>query len=139
MVSTPFIFTRREDVVSDCAAKQETARLQTIKPDHHHQLQLEQQEMRPTLRVEPLKREAGPTEDEKEDKEEKGKEGNPLLRHIPFLVLGLILIIMVLARSQQDVILLTLIGIVGAISYKYLTDQGPLSRLSSSSSQETSQ
>merc|ERR1712110_942542 len=105
MLSTPFFFTRREDVVTDCAAEQDTARLQTIKPDHHHQLQAEEQERRPTMRVEPLKREAGPTvgtEDLKEDvkEEEEGKEGNMLLRYIPFGVLAVMLLMMV-ASSQQ--------------------------------------
>merc|ERR1712183_1157005 len=133
-IRSSFIFTRREDVVSDCTAKQDTARLQTVKPDLHHH-QLEEQERRPTMRVEPLKREVGPTEDLKEDEEEKEEEGNPLLSYFPCIVLGLILV-MIVASCQQE-----LISLVVALIYQYylhLTDLVPWCSLSTSS-QETSQ
>jgi len=136
-IRSPFIFRRREDVESDCTPKQDTARLQTIKPDQHPQLQ-EEQERRPTMRVEPLKRKVGPTEDlkedEKEDEEEKGEKGNSLLSYFPCIVLGLIVLMIV--ASQKE-----LISLVATLIYQYylhLTDLVPWSSLSTSS-QETSQ
>ena len=101
--SAPFVLTRREDVVTDCAVQQERRKIKTIQPDHHHELQGEQ-ERRPTLRVEPWKREIGTTldtkgeeekEEEEEEEEEEGKRGNPLLSHLPILVTVLILVVMV--------------------------------------------
>ena len=131
-ISTPFIFTRREDVVADCAVRKDRPRprVQTIQPGHHQ----EPQERRPTMRVEPLKTETETkTEDEKEEDEE--KKENPLLSYFPRLVITLILVGIVASTfglSSQQVIwagLVTLLCVGAAALYQ----TGLVSRLSTSS------
>ena len=131
-ISTPFIFTRRGDVVTDCAVKKPPPEVQTIQPVHHHELQ-EAQGRRPTMRVEPLKMEPVETEDLEEDEdEEKEKEGNSLLSYFPCLVLALILVV-ILASSQHLLLagLFTLLSLGAALLYQ--TDMVAWSRLSTSS------
>jgi len=92
--STPFTFTRREDVVSDCSVKQDRPQVQIIQPEHHQELQ-EQPARRPTLRVEPWKREAETSLDSEE--EEEGKKGWEVLSYFPHLVVAVILVVMLVS------------------------------------------
>merc|ERR1712038_411135 len=80
--STPFTFTRREDVVSDCSVKQDRPQVQIIQPEHHQEL-LEQPVRRPTLRVEPWKRETETSLDSEEEEEEEGEKGWKVLSYFP--------------------------------------------------------
>ena len=93
--STPFTFTRREDVVSDCSVKQDRPQVQIIQPEHHQELQ-EQPARRPTLRVEPWKREAETSLDSEEEEEE-GKKGWEVLSYFPHLVVAVILVVMLVS------------------------------------------
>ena len=129
-ISTPFIFARREDVVTDCAVKKRPPVVQTIHPDHHQELQ--EAQGRPTMRVEPLKIEPVGTEDLEEDEDEDEKEGNSLLSYFPCLVLALILVV-ILASSQHVLLagLFTLLSLGAALLYQ--RDMLSWSRLSTSS------
>merc|ERR1712018_969953 len=95
-------------------------------------------ERRPTMRVEPRKRNVGPTEDlkeelkedEKDDEEEKGEKGTPLLSYFPCIVVILILV-MIVASCHKE-----LISLVATFIYQYylhLTDLVPWTSLSTSS------